>query len=218
MPAHASPDPARRATIVGATPPHDLAADDLAGLALELSRAHGTLDVLRVAADGLARLVPEAAQVVVSTLGQDGVELSAATGSGAASLEAWQHAVRTGPAARAAEQPGTEVVVDDLGHDPRWPDLHTVARREGLLSVLSVAALLPTSRPTGLPATWGSSWSAATAPAVGRSARPTRSGRPCSASPTSPPSCRGPAPASRPAARTDDEHPAGHGGDVPRSR
>ena len=83
-------------------------------------------------------------------------------------LGAWQLAVGDGPAATATAVPGTVVVVDDLATDPRWVDLHAVVARDGLPSVMSVAAALPTSSRTLLISWYGKRADAFSAPDCAR--------------------------------------------------
>lgn len=144
--------------------PQDLLAEDLAAFALDLAQVRTAEEVLAVAADAVVGLVPGASEVVATVLRRSEVELAAATGDGAESCEAWQLAVGDGPAAEASTTPGSAVVVDDLTSDPRWVALHAVAAREGLPSVLSLAAALPASNRTlvlscyaGAPHAFGSS-------------------------------------------------------------
>lgn len=130
-----------------ATGPADLLAEDLASFALDLAQVRTAAEVLAAAADAVVGLVPGASYAVASVLRRGEVELDAATGSAAEGCEAWQLALGSGPAADASTAPGRAVLTDDLTSDPRWTPVHAVAAREGLLSVLSVAAALPaTSR------------------------------------------------------------------------
>lgn len=126
----------------------DLLAEDLAAFALDLARVRTADEVVAATAHAVVGLVRGASDAAVCVLRRGEVELTAATGDDTESCEAWQLALGSGPAAEAATAPGSAVLVDDLTTDPRWSSLHAVAAREGLASVLTVAAPLPASSRT----------------------------------------------------------------------
>lgn len=148
--------------------PQDLLAEDLATFALDVAQEHSAVAVLGAITEAVVGLVPGASQVVVSLLRHSTVELSSATGPGAESCDAWQLALRSGPAVTASEEPGVVVLVDDLTTDPRWTHLQVTGAREGLASVASVAAALPTSTRTLVLSWYSASRSAFTAPDCAR--------------------------------------------------
>jgi hypothetical protein len=157
-------------TPAGPRPLQDLVAEDLASLALDLARRRTAPEVLRATAEALVGLVPGAAQVVVSVLRREEVELTSATGTGAADCEAWQFALGDGPAVAAVRARGTALVADDLATDARWPHLRVAHERYGLTSVVTVAASLPTVTRTLVLSWYGSSRAAFSGPDAARRA------------------------------------------------
>ena len=131
--------------VAPAPPVSDLLADDLAALALELAERDTVTAVLAGVVDAAVGLVPGTDEAVLTLLRRGEHELSEATSTAAAELQAWQLARRSGPASDvAAAGPGAVLTSPDVGADPRWPGVPSLRLDVGQRAVVSVCVRLPT--------------------------------------------------------------------------
>jgi PAS domain-containing protein len=128
-----------------APPVSDLLADDLASLALELAERDTVTAVLAGVVDAAVGLVPGTDEAVLTLLRRAEHELSEATSTATAELQAWQLVHRSGPAYDVAVAgPGAVVTSPDVAADPRWPGVPPVGLDVGQRAVVSVCVRLPT--------------------------------------------------------------------------